>query len=320
MAGFGQAKALEGASAPMQQQASTNDPLKDIRAEMSDVNSNKPKTHIFMAVVGKENTGKSAIIFDYYQKYCNDFVAHPNNDGMEPKKFWVIDFDSGGSATKSAYYSENENIKCWEPWVYMEGGRSAYNYPDTHDRVINIMKVALEETDNLWGVLISGIDQWDAVATNCMRIADLGLSKDGIEAADNRGAGDNTRVQSQWDWAVRVARFHQLTAMCRALVKRGTRVFWETHMKDVYKDGKVSKTDGAPAWEKSSAGYMYQIVHCRREVTTDDEGEMTGEKYTATFTKSKTDSTLQGQSMTTLVTQHGKPPKFMGLPELERLE
>jgi len=237
----------------------------------------------------------------------------------EPKQLWVVDFDNGGSATKSAYYADNKNIKCWEPWVYMKGSRSAYDYPATHDRVMNIMQFALEEHENLWGVLVSGIDQWDSVATNCMRIADLGLSKDGIEAADNRGAGDNKRVQNQWDWAVRVTRFHQLTAMCRALVKRGVRVFWETHMKDVYKDGKVTQTDGLPAWEKSSAGYMFQILHCKRKDMRDEDGNAVGEEFSATFVKSKTDASLQGQRMVVLTTEQGKQPNFMGLPELERL-
>ena len=234
------------------------------------------------------------------------------------KKLWVIDFDNGGSATKSAYYPDNDNIKCWEPWVYLKGERTAYDYPGTHDRTMKIMQFALEEHDTLWGVLITGIDQWDNVATNCMRIQDLGLSKDGIEAADNRGAGSNERVQNQWDWAIRVTRFHQLTAMCRALVKRGVRVFWETHMKDVYKNGKVSSTDGQPAWEKSSAGYMFQIIHCRREDVI-EEGEVVSETFTATFEKSKTDATLQGQRRTILTTRQNEKPNFMGLPELERL-
>mgnify|MGYP003127389753 CR=1 FL=1 len=43
-----------------------------MEAELRDVNASKPNTHIFLAVVGKENTGKSAIIFDYYQKYCDN--------------------------------------------------------------------------------------------------------------------------------------------------------------------------------------------------------------------------------------------------------
>ena len=237
-----------------------------------------------------------------------------------PKKFWVIDFDNGGSATKSAYYPENKGIKCWEPWVYTKDERAAYDYPATHDRTMKIMRFALKNHENLWGVLITGIDRWDSVATNCMRIADLGLSKDGIEAADNRGAGTGRRVEYQWDWAIRVSRFHQLTAMAQGLVKRGVRVFFETHMKDEYEKGKVVNTDGIPAWEKTTAGLMYQIVHCRRNDEYDDEGNNTRSEFTATFEKSKTDASLQGQRSTVLVTEQGKEPTFMGLPELERLE
>ena len=91
-------------------------------------------------------------------------------------------------------------------------------------------------------------------------------------------------------------------------------------MKDVYKDGKVSQSDGAPAWEKSSAGYMFQIVQSKRHDERDEDGNVIGERYTAKFIKSKTDATLQGQEVTTLITEQGKAPKFMGLPELARLE
>ena len=91
-------------------------------------------------------------------------------------------------------------------------------------------------------------------------------------------------------------------------------------MKDVYKDGKISQADGSPAWEKSSAGYMFQIVHCKRQDSRNENGDVVGEKYTARFVKSKTDATLQGQEVTTLITEQGKAPKFMGLPELSRLE
>ena len=90
-------------------------------------------------------------------------------------------------------------------------------------------------------------------------------------------------------------------------------------MKDEYKDGKVSKTDATPAWEKSSAGYMFQIIHCRRTDKHDEEGNVTGEEFSATFVKSKTDASLQGQRMIVLTTEQGKSPNFMGLPELERL-
>ena len=69
MAGFGQAKAAEMKAA---HEETKENPFEDLEAELRDVNASKPNTHIFLAVVGKENTGKSAIIFDYYQKYCDN--------------------------------------------------------------------------------------------------------------------------------------------------------------------------------------------------------------------------------------------------------
>ena len=69
MAGFGQAKAAELKAA---HEETKENPFEDLEAELRDVNASKPNTHIFLAGVGKENTGKSAIIFDYYQKYCDN--------------------------------------------------------------------------------------------------------------------------------------------------------------------------------------------------------------------------------------------------------
>jgi hypothetical protein len=70
MGGFGAAKQAE-----LQAEHTTaqGDPFEGLRAELADVNANRPKTHIFMALVGKENTGKSAIVFDFYQRYCEGF-------------------------------------------------------------------------------------------------------------------------------------------------------------------------------------------------------------------------------------------------------
>ena len=68
MGGFGQAKEAE---LKVAHEESKGSPFEDLEAELNDVNASKPNTHIFLAVVGKENTGKSAIIFDYYQKYCD---------------------------------------------------------------------------------------------------------------------------------------------------------------------------------------------------------------------------------------------------------
>ena len=70
MGGFGKAKQAELDAV---HESSKGDPFANLREELQDVNANQPKTHIFMALVGKENTGKSAIVFDFYQRYCDGF-------------------------------------------------------------------------------------------------------------------------------------------------------------------------------------------------------------------------------------------------------
>jgi len=324
MAGFGemkekqttkeQKKVLKDTPASKRTDA---DPYAALREEYKVLSENRPKTHCFMGIIGHENTGKSAIVLDFYQKYCDK-----QTKAEKPiKDLWIIDFDGGGAASKSAYYGDNDNIKCWEPWVMLEIDRTAYNYPETHDRVMSIMQYALAEQGNLWGVHITGVDLWDSVAMNCMRIVDLGLSKDGIEAADNRGIGKNERVGHQWDWSIRTTRFHQLTAMSRALVKRGVRIFWETHLKKTNYSGGTNEVGAPwrPVWEKSTNNYLFQIVLCERTDVKDDDGEVIRSDFTATFEKSKTNSKLQGQKSTILITEQGKDPNWMGLPEMERI-
>ena len=70
MAGFGKTKAAQEEKKSASKVANT-DPFAELREELANVDANKPKTHLFMALVGKENTGKSAIIFDFYQRYCD---------------------------------------------------------------------------------------------------------------------------------------------------------------------------------------------------------------------------------------------------------
>jgi hypothetical protein len=78
MAGFGAAKEKELAeeveaevAATPAHKRSTDDPYADLRDEYEQLHKQGPKTHIFMAFVGHENTGKTGIVFDYFQKYCD---------------------------------------------------------------------------------------------------------------------------------------------------------------------------------------------------------------------------------------------------------
>ena len=292
------------------------DVFSDLREELKILHQTRPKTHLFVGVAGHENSGKTAIILDAFNR---DEEATKNGDTLD-----IIDFDGGGSASASAFYPDNERIRCWEPWVMQKNDRTAYDYPETHNRVMKILQFAQQraveqnepdyEGAKLWGVLVTGVDLWDSVCVNNMRIVDLNLAKDGIEAADW-----NKKVGHQWDWAIRKTRFHQMTAICRGLVKAGVRVFWETHLRLTnYSWGKNEETaQWRPDWEKSSNNYVFQIILCEREDTYDDEsGDITKSEFTATFEKCKTNATLQGQKRTVLVTEVGKPPVWIGLPEL----
>ena len=79
MAGFGKAKSLqvqeeeaeELASTPVTQRTDSG-AYAALKAEFEKLNAGGPKTHIFMGIVGHENTGKTGIVFDFFQKYCDE--------------------------------------------------------------------------------------------------------------------------------------------------------------------------------------------------------------------------------------------------------
>ena len=305
MAGFGQTKeaqaAMQEEELPSHAQA---DVFKALQAEL-DAPPAQLNTHTFMGITGHENTTKTGLVTAAYDAYEGD------------KELWILDWDGGGAANKSAFYPDNNGIKIWEPYVYMTGDRTAYNYADTHSRFMRILQFAVKKCDSIWGVLITGTDQWDSVCINNMRINDLGLAKDGIEAADNRGAGSGQRVEYQWDWAIRKNRFQQMTALCQGLVKRGVKVFLETHLTLTnYTNKNESNAQWRPAWEKATNNFLFQILRCEREDTMDEDGNVVKSTYYASFEKSKTNASLQGQKRTILITEMGKEPIWYGLPEL----
>ena len=150
MAGFGKAKQMEAskdippelqntpqptqqAKKPMTQKA---DAFADLRAELTNLHQNRPKTHMFVGIAGHENTGKSAIVLDAFTK---DEEATKRGDTLE-----ILDFDGGGSASASAFYPDNDRIRCWDTWVMQTNDRTAYDYPETHNRVMKIMQFALQ--------------------------------------------------------------------------------------------------------------------------------------------------------------------------------
>lgn len=313
MAGFGQTVKAEAKKEESVVPAPKkgNDTFAHLRIEEEKM-AEQTMTHMFIGLAGFDGTGKSGMVTHAFGEYVKE-----NPDAL----LHAVDFDMGVAMLNSAV-NKNTNIKSWKPWQMGVSDRTAYDYPGTHQRVMDIMKYILHQVESgeqeVWGVLVSGLDSWLEICTNNMRIIDLGLAKDGIEAADNRGAGDAKRVERQSDWAIRNTRFHQLTALSRSLVRAGVRVFWETHLRNTnfsFSDDQT-KAKWSPEWEKKTNNYLPTIIWMEQEDEFDDDGKLTKTEYKARFKKCKTNPALQDQSRTVFVTRPNGEPQWFGLPEL----
>jgi len=322
MSGFGKAKEEQKREAKAEEEGEESVETKAgpvakgrwdfLRQEMERLAEYSPKSHIFCGVVGHENTGKSGAVVDGFMQ---------GTDRTDDDMMWSLDFDGGAAACRSAHWGNDPSIRCWDPWVMQPEDRTAYDYPGTHQRVMDIGQFAVHqaikqnepdyEGPRLTHFLVTSVDSWDSVCINNMKIIDLGIAKDGIEAGD-----PNKVVGNQWNWSIRSTRFHQLTALCKRLVANGVAVFWETHIKpEVFRD---QATGGwKPDWEAKTNNYLNQILWFRQVKARAPDGAATGEvHYTVEFHKSKTNPTLQGQERLLFVTGKDQEPVWYGLPEL----
>ena len=97
-------------------------------AQQTNPNRMRP-SKIMCGVVGHEGTGKSGIVIDGHM--------HRYPEGM----LWAIDFDNGAMACKEAHYpGEDERIRVWSPWVFQTADRTAYDYPATHSRMMELLR------------------------------------------------------------------------------------------------------------------------------------------------------------------------------------
>ena len=317
-----------GFDLPTEEKAPT-DNMSAMEAEFYTLAHTVAASHVFCGVVGHEGTGKSGVVMDAFMKGWLDNHEDAEKHQARGDFLNVIDFDGGGAVARSTHYGNTPHIRCWDPWVMQDEDRTAYHYPETHNRVMNILRFAVARSEaqkdpeyegaHIWGLFVTAVDLWDSVAKNNMRITDLGLAADAIAAADSRGAGANAgtgqRVQQQFDWAIRSTRFHQLTAMCRKLVQNGVRVFWETHYKNMgfADDG----TKLVPDWEKHSSNYLHQILHLSKVQSRTADGVPEDRwNYIVDFRKCKTNPNLEGQERIIMTTSKGEAPIWYGLPEL----
>ena len=287
-----------------------------LEAELASIANLQQQSHVFCGVVGHENTGKSGTVMDAHMHNVQNGTYGADD------QLWAIDFDGGAAACRSAHYGNTPNVRVWSPWVMQENNRTAYDYPGTHQRQMDILMFALGkakeqseegyEGPRIRNLLVTAVDLFDQVCINNMKIYDMETgAKDAIEASKHV---INTKIG--WNWSIRSTRFHQMTAVCRQLMNNGVNVFWETHLSpEVFND----KETGAwrPKWEKQSDNVLNQILWFRKDKIRNEDGKETGEvRYEVEFYKCKTNAKLQGQVRTVFVTKRGEDPVWYGLPEL----
>jgi hypothetical protein len=287
----------------------------EIWAELNAAAIDTGDAGIFGGLVGHEGTCKSGVLLD-------SLTPKEVSDG---DVIVVIDFDGGGAALRSAYHRDKlANIRCLNPWMMQEEDRTAFDYPATHDRTMKILrtllrwaqdqKVGAHEGPRLHTVLATGIDLWDGICMNNMKIVDLGAAADGIAAVVN----PQKLVGNRWNWQIRTTRFHQVTGMMTRMSTLGIRCWYETHLKQEYVDFDGG-TGGTyrPDWEKNTNTYLNQILWFHKVPVRDEKGEPTGEtRYEVEFFKSKGNIHLQNQKRVVAVTKEGERAQWFGLPEL----
>jgi len=268
-------------------------------------------SHIFCGVVGHEGTGKTGIVMDAHaQRFKNG------------EMLWALDFDNGAMACKQAHYRDDPRFRTFGPWVMQYEDRTAYDYIETYQRVMNIGKAAVEyaskqheegfEGPMLKTFLVTAVDQYDGMCMDIMKIYDL--DTDAKDAVDASHAKINQEIG--WNWGIRATRFRQLTAICRQLNSLGVDVFWETHLKED-REGKVGFDGWKFAWEKSATNDLFQILWCKAQVMRNTDGSATGEvRHFVDFFKQKTNSNLKGQERVYFVTKKGEEAAWYGLAEM----
>ena len=320
MSGFKNLKDKEAAEKAAEATLSTRTPKKKLKKTPVEKAQNHrgdewfaeeiaPITGEFGGLVGDDGTCKTAIILN----------SIPEGDACV-----IVDFDGGGQALRDAFYTHRRSdFKSVNPWIMQDEARTAYDYPATHDKVMDIGRRALSwakdqlepdyEGQRLNTVLVTAVDLWDSVAMACMFIEDLGTAPDGIGAK----ISPHEKVGLRFNWQIRSTRFHQLTSLCRELTRLGVNVWYETHWQYEMKADGTMTGGKKPKWEKQTSNYLHTIIQMKKTKVRDAEMRPTGETiYEATFTKARNLPDLLDKTRLVMSTYDDKPLKWHGLPEL----
>jgi hypothetical protein len=248
------------------------------------------QTHKFVlcGVSGPPKSGKSGGVLD---SRTQEEIAH----GAE---IYHIDFDMGGISTVAAHHHDNPGIVVLNPWVfnYDATTRDSYDFPATFQKVIDILKEALAQTEYqrryyaehgempmpyLKTVVLDGADQWLHICETVMKIEDLELGVDGLDAAvylRQHEKGDSKKKSvSRFNWNLRTIRYQVAIHLLRELCRLGVHCYIITHMKPGY-DSTGNEVAGAdkPKWHSDTEGQLQQVVYTELEEERNEAGELTG--------------------------------------------
>ena len=208
-----------------------------------------------------------------------------------------VDFDMGGASTRAAHHADKANhILVLNPWiVHLGESRETYDFPDTFQQVLDILKglVAQAEYQNqyrrehgtlpkpyLKTVIFDGVDNWAWICETLMKIEDLELGRDGIDAAaflrQREKGGEKKKSVSRFNWNLRKIRYQLAFQLLRELCRAGVHCYAITHMKQEYAGNDPIPGSGVPAWLDVTEGLLQQLIYTDIEEERNESGELTG--------------------------------------------
>ena len=243
---------------------------------------------VLCGIAGPPKSGKTGGVFD----------SRTDEEIKNGAEIWHLDFDMGGITTVSAHHRDNPGIVVLNPWVFSfdAESRESYDFPATFTKTTNILKAAAAQVESqraylaehgklpnpyIKTVVFDGADQWLHICETVMKIEDLELGVDGIDAAvylrqHEKGDAKKKSV-SRFNWNLRTIRYQVAIHLLRELCRNAVHCYIITHMKPGY-DSTGNQVAGAdvPKWHNDTDGMLQQVVYTELEEERNESGELTG--------------------------------------------
>jgi hypothetical protein len=263
------------------------------------------------AIIAMINSARAALITDNQFILCGIYGPPKSGktggvlDSLTPEEIkngaeiWHLDYDLGGASTRSAHHADKaKNIVVLNPWVFNYNSETTdtYDFLATYHKTLGILKAAQAQVEHqrefllnnghlpnpyLKTIVFDGADQWLHICETCMKIEDLELGADGLDAAvylRQHEKGDQKKKSvNRFNWNLRTIRYQVAIHMLRELCRNNIHAFVITHTKPNYDNqGNELAGDGQPKWHKDTEGMLQQEVRTWLEEERNESGELTG--------------------------------------------